>query len=104
MPDQDSTVDALARAINEAQDLGLTTQGPTGCAGIGRRKKWDELTTDERIERLRECLRSKDMAVQAIREDLLRLMNHTHGAHGELLGPLHGFPQCAELRRYDPLE
>ena len=71
----------------------------------GREKTWDELTPDERIERLRDCLRSKDMAIQDLREQISRLMNHSHGRNGELLGPLYSFPGQQAMCRggHDPL-
>lgn len=79
--------------------LGAVSAGPR----IERRKPWDELTPDERIERLRDALRSKEMAIQDLQNQLGRLMSHTHGRNGELLGPLYGFEGMAACRRYDPL-
>lgn len=69
-----------------------------------RMKTWDECTPDERIERLREQLRTKEMAIGELRQQIDLLMRHQHGAHGELLQPLYGYSQgmvCGP--RCDPL-
>ena len=63
-----------------------------GLAGLTRRKHWDELSADEKIELLRSRLG--------------QLMNHSHGEHGEILAPLGlagGYPQ-QRLGRYSALD
>lgn len=71
-------------------------------------KTWDECTPDERIERLRQLLGAQAREISNLHEQINLLMRHQHGAHGELLQPLYGYPQAAggcvgSLGRYDPL-
>lgn len=103
MTDQDLQA-ALAdsAAINEAADY--HTMAAKSPHVARRRKTWDECSPDEKLERLRECVRSKDMAIAELREQVARLMHHSHSQNGELLGPLYlGFENQCASRRYDPL-
>lgn len=70
-----------------------------------RAKTWDELTPDERIERLRDALRSKDFAIQELQRQLYALSVHRHGDNGELFVPFHsslGVASCGPYT-HDPL-
>jgi hypothetical protein len=54
-----------------------------------REKYWPELTTDERIERMREVVRRLQNQVSAIAETVEELQNHRHLLPtGELCTPL----------------
>jgi len=69
---------------------------------------WDECTPDERIERLRQLLMAQANEISGMQEQINLLMRHQHGAHGELLQPLYGYPRAADgcvgsLGLYDPL-
>lgn len=69
-----------------------------------RMKTWDERTPDERIEVLREALRSKDMAIQDLRQQIDLLMQHRHAKDGQVVAPLYGRgAMCAPGGYYDPL-
>lgn len=53
-----------------------------------RRKTWTEQTFEEKIELLRQQLRSKDFALREMREQISILMQHQHGPNGAVLAPL----------------
>lgn len=74
-----------------------------GLVEATRPRAWDELSTDEKIERLRDCLRSKDMAITSLRQEVSALMNHSHGSHGELLRPMYVLGDVPPGLKYDPL-
>lgn len=75
--------------------------------GDGREKTWAECSPEERVERLRHQLRTKEMALQDLRAQVEQLFRHTHGTNGELLVPLyaHSLGQCAPAgwKPFDPL-
>jgi hypothetical protein len=78
--------------------------------GEDRHKTWDECNTDEKMERLRECLRSKDLAIQRLQQMVANMSNHQHGERGEILVPLYGWGSLepaagvgGRLYDYDPL-
>lgn len=69
-----------------------------------RRKTWDELGLEEKIERIREVLRMKEFAIGELREQLGALLSHQHGTNGELLQPVrYGMGGQGVGRGYDPL-
>lgn len=87
------------------EHLGAFMNIGSGGAKPGRPKSWEEATPDERIERLRDVIRSKDMAIQDLRQMVSALMSHTHGKRGELLGPIFawGNQTISGGSSYDPL-
>jgi len=59
-----------------------------------RQKYWSELKSDEKIERLREQVKSVQYRQQGMEELLQRLNNHSHLPDGSIVVPLHGdYPQ-----------
>lgn len=68
-----------------------------------RRRTWDEQGLEEKVELLRQQLRSKDFALREIREQLNVLMQHQHGPNGELLAPLFRLGAQLTGSSYDPL-
>jgi hypothetical protein len=52
-------------------------------------KKWDDLTADERIERLREETRKWQRISSALLERISTLEGHEHGADGRIMIQLH---------------
>ena len=78
-------------------------QGSYQTLGPARRQKqWEAMTADERIERLREVVRSKDMSISELQAQLNALQQHQHGAQGQIMVPVyHAFGGIG--RCYDPL-
>lgn len=62
--------------MNDAQDSGRFQQ----LGECARRKTWDERGVEEKIELLRDLLRSKDLAIKDLREQVASLMDHRHDA------------------------
>lgn len=87
------------------QSLGKVAAAGALLQGIGRMKTWDELTVEEKLDRLRDCLRSKDMAVQDLRAQVGALGLHQHGEGGQILVPLYNVLGQGSMggRVYDPL-
>ena len=54
----------------------------------GREKWWSELTDSERIERLRETVRTTAETVSCLYGKIDDLMRHVHGPNGDVLGSL----------------
>lgn len=57
---------------------------------VSRHKTWDELGLEEKVNRLRQVIRAKEMAISELREGFSTLMQHQHGKNGELLPPVYG--------------
>lgn len=77
-----------------------------GLASARRQKTWDELTPDEKIEQLRNVLRSKELAIATLQDQVNALSQHRHDTQtGQLMAPLYlnGGPMQLGGRGYDPL-
>lgn len=55
-----------------------------------REKLWTERDTEQKLEALRQELLHLSYLCHDQRKQLERLMLHQHGAHGEILAPIHG--------------
>lgn len=55
----------------------------------GREKYWNELTPDEKVERMRTILRRQTSQIEDMQRTLNLLMNHSHNpVNGKLAVPL----------------
>lgn len=65
----------------------------SGNAAIQREKYWQELTPEQKIERLAERLHEALVANSALSRQIANLQRdmgrHAHGAHGEVLKPIY---------------
>lgn len=101
MPEQDSLNGA---ASGEGLWLDALKGRMQSLGTAARMKTWDEMTDAEKMERLRDCLRSKDMAIRELREQVSMLLGHLHGPNGELLTRLYGgLSSGVGYSGYDPL-
>lgn len=73
--------------------------------GLGRQKTWDERSADEKIEQLRHVLRSKELAIATLQDQVNALSQHRHDTQsGQLMQPLYVNGLSIRLGRgYDPL-
>lgn len=97
------TEETIYEDLPQFAELGGAPQGGNNL--IAPLKAWAELTTDERIERLHTVAQGQRDMIVHLFDQLNRLMSHTHGPHGELLGPLYGYgsASCGSVTAYDPL-
>lgn len=74
-----------------------------GFAKANRRKTWDDYTDDERIQALRDEVRSLRDIVRELTATVYALQHHEHGAKGDVLVRLASPTGHAVSGRYDPL-
>jgi hypothetical protein len=75
--------------MNETLSTGTSVKNP---GEPSREKYWSELTSDERVERLRQVIKSLQYRHDYTNEDMIKMQNHfykhQHDAKGALIAPL----------------